>query len=202
MMQLSTENQVNVRRLKTPRIQNRNRWQICYTICYVQGVQKLRCSEIIDFGLDFQLPICVMRYFPLNWIDRSFACVCNSSVENVSNQYPESWKVNDLISHNARDRLCQFSNAATTKKRIHTVGVYLILFSLLLICRTKCCMQHWKNVQKNNKIICPSLRIFILKFKRDTHKMLRAQNKNYYECLHLYRLFLHTLRQWVLFVRS
>lgn len=57
----------------------------------------------------------------------------------------------------------------------HTVGICSILFSLF-ICRTKCCMQQWKNVQQNKKsiFICvcnwlkPWNTVYILKFKRDT----------------------------------
>lgn len=194
-MQLFTENQVHNEERKNT--QNRNRWQILlYNLLW--SVQKVRCSEIIDFCLDFQLPICVMRYFPVSWFVRSFVFVC---VKYMSNQYSESWRVNDLISHNARERLCQFSNAAATKKRTPLAFIWFSFLSIhlsdIMLHATKkecCCTKQQKYIYLY--VICPSLRIFVLKFKRD------KQKRSYYECLHLYRLFLHTLRQWVLLVWS
>lgn len=133
---------------------------------------------------------------------------CNSSVKNLSNQYRESWKVNDLISHNAREKDCvNFQMHAL--RTIHRWHLFDSLFSVHLFDKI-CCMQQSKMCSKTKYIyqyvICPSHRMYlcIALYKIEVqkrHKTLHTE-QNYYECLHLYRLFLHTLRQWVLFLWS
>lgn len=144
---------------------------------------------MIDFGLDFQLPICVMRYFPVRWV------VCLAACKKCR----ERWKVNDLISHNARERLCQFSNAsaaaaagtATTKKTYTPLAFIGILFSFCSFVGQNVACNNERMCSKTTKyiyqyVICAGLRIFMPEFKRDTQSAAAHTTKiitNAYICM-------------------